>query len=218
MKANIILIIGILVLPNCFNKAQNINVQLPLSITYDLSYYLNSVGGNTANGCQAWATVLSTKEYIYTSKCDTLRLANLSFNIQEALKFNRLLPSNQQISQSEEYYMVDFTDIKHQALFGKTQNKVLTRIILNDKKQNIYLKMDGTVSQLKECGINIDDMLEKNSSMPDEFKISIINDNVSYVKNVLSKQAYLLGSNNFHEVIALVFSEKGAYMGFSVKK
>jgi len=114
--------------------------------------------------------------------------------------------------------MVDFTDIKQQALFGQTQNKVLTRIILNDKRQNIYLKMDGTVSQLKECGINIDDMLKKNSSMPDEFKISIINNNVSYVKNVVSKQSYLLGSNNSHEVIALVFSEKGVFMGFTAKK
>jgi hypothetical protein len=218
MKANLVLIIGIFLLPNCFNKAQNINVQLPLSITYDLSYYLNSVGGNTANGCQAWLTLLDTKEKIYTSKCDTQRLAKLSFNIQEALKFNLLLPSNQQISQSEEYYMVDFTDIKHQALFGQTQNGVLNRIILNEKKQIIYLKMEGTVFQLKECGLNIDEMLGKNNTMPDEFKINIVNDNVSYVKNVLSKQAYLLGSNSFHEVIALVFSEKGGYMGFSVKK
>lgn len=214
---NLIVTIGMLCFQVSFVKSQNLNIQIPLSITYDVSYYLSSTGGPTANGCQAWATVLSTKEYIYASKCDTARLGRLSFNIQDAFKFNGLLPANQQIGRSDEYYMVDYTDIKHQALFGETQNMVLAQIILNDKKQFIFLKYEGKISQLKECGLNLDNMLETNSKMQNEFKIKIVDDYVSLVKNMKTKQTYLIGTNDSHEVIALIFNEKYVYMGYSIK-
>lgn len=216
MSFKLLILIGILSVNSDYSNGQNLNVDLPLSVTYDLNYYLTSTGGKTSNGCEAWATSLKTGEYIYVSKCDTSRLRRLAFNIKNVLSYNTMIPVKKSIKQTGEYYMADFTDIKHQVFFGKTTQDVMARIVIDAEGLFQFTRYEGTSQQLKAIGFDVNTMITQNNKMPDDLKISI-NNNLAVVENVDAMTTYLLGSNKAHKIIALVFDNKMNYRGYSFK-
>jgi hypothetical protein len=215
----VLVIIGIVLIGGCVeektkvNQTQIKNLDITLSLFYDPSYYLRSTGGETKNGCEAWTTLLKTDEYIYAAKCDAKRLEELGFDIPVALNFNQKLPQPQQISKAENYYMVDYTDIKNQVLYGYTANKALAHIILNEKKEFIYYRIEGDISQFKETGMMIENFIKINDNLSDDEKIIIDNKILNIVKDIKNNKQIMIGNTFRDKTIALVIDEKGKYQG-----
>jgi uncharacterized lipoprotein NlpE involved in copper resistance len=207
------LFILILIILAC-SQVQTRDFDIPLSLRFDPEYYLNSSGGKTKNGCEAWATSLKTKEYIYVGKCDIERLARLSFHIKEALKFNNSLPVNQQIVKSGSYTMIDYSNSKHQALFGYTASGLLAHIILNEKKDFLYYKIDGNIPELKETGIQIESLLNQNKSLPQDEMIKAEKANLSFARDMKHNYQYLIGNNSKGKRTAVMFDNNGKILGY----
>jgi hypothetical protein len=189
------------------------NISIPISLTYDGSYYINSTGARTENGCEAWATMLGTGEYIYASRCDETRLERLELHVESALNHNKKLKPQRRIPSAENYIMIDYTEIKSQALFGVTDNKSYAYIITNDEKDFIYYRAAGTASQLKELDFLIDELLKSNKSMESDSKIVLQNSRLNVVEDMSDATQMLVGKTNSGKTIAIVIDKAGRFLG-----
>lgn len=189
-------------------------VEVPLSLRYDPGYYLRSTGGKTKNGCEAWATSLKTGEYLYVGKCDAPRLGELGFNIREALEFNQALPLKQRIIESGTHYMIDYTGLKQQALFGHTSNRCLAQVVLNEKKEFIFFRLDGDLSRMTDCGIPLQSLLEQNGTLPEDYKIIPDLKGFSYIEDVKNNRRFLIGKNSRSQKTVAWFDGKGKILGY----
>jgi hypothetical protein len=186
----------------------------PLSLTYNANIYHSSPGGQLANGCKAWQTMLKTGENIFASKCDPSRLESLGLYAAEAIGLNSQEVASRRITDSGTYIMIDFEGEKSQALYGVTSNNSDAYLILNANKEYIFYRTVGTRDQLKELGFLVDALLAANDSVDTRFKIEISGDQLNLAEDKNNGAQLLVGKTSEGTTIALVVDRNGTFIGY----
>lgn len=195
-------------------QSQATSIDLPLSHTYDGSFYFNSTGGKTANGCEAWATLTSSDEYIYAARCDAERLAKLEFRIREAIAVNNQLDTNRRLTNSDTFLMIDYTGSKAQTMVGKTQNDALVYLILDPSGKYIYYRAVGQAQQLRQLGFPVTQALIENAKLPSDKRIVVDSAKLNLVLDVVTQSYQLVGKDNSGKTAGLLLDKSGNYLRY----
>ena len=222
MKKNILInfFIGIILIITINACAQDtlLASSIPISLSYDAGFYQTSRGGNLKNGCEGWATLTGNDEYIFASRCDAVRLEKLGLYANAALKYNKNEIVSRQISGSDEYIMIDYTDIRIQSLYGSTKNKADAFIILNENQEYIYYRAEGKKEQLKELNFLINELIAANNSVNQELRIDLSHGYLNVAENILNGNQMIIGETNTGTIVAIVIDKNGTYLGYIINK
>lgn len=206
-----------LTINSVYSQTNLTEMSIPICFTFDGSCYLNSTGGQTKTGCEAWLTMLNTGEYIYASRCDETRLEELDLHVKQAMNFNKKLSPLRRISLSENNIMIDYEDLKTQALFGLTSNKSYGYIIMNEKKEFVYYRVEAVLPQLEELDFHIGKLLKANKKIKADLRIMIEKEKLNIVENMTDGTQMLIGKTDNGKTVAVVLNSKGKFLGYILR-
>jgi hypothetical protein len=189
---------------------ETVSARVPLDVlSLNGDYYLSSTGGPTANGCEAWATISHSGNYIYVALCDAPRLESLGLNISEALVHNDGLETQRRVTLQTDYYMIDFVDVGYQSLLGETANNAIAYVILDSGKELRYYRAEGNYEQLDALGFDVAALVEANGKLDPERRIVLHGDYYNLAERLEDRAQMLIGETANGELAAIVLDAEG---------
>ena len=162
-------------------------------LSLDGDQYLTSPGGKTANGCEAWATLIHSGEYIYVAYCDEDRLEALGLYITSARIHNGELETQRQVVLHTDMYMIDYVDLGFQSLLGKTANNAVAYVVMDGEKKPIHYRVEGSKDQLMELGFNIPALARANNSLETERRLTLLDGHYNVAERIEDRGQMLIG-------------------------
>ncbi|NOQ22348.1 MAG: hypothetical protein GQ565_06830 [Candidatus Aegiribacteria sp.] len=168
---------------------------VPLCLSYDGSYYLHSTGGPTENGCEAWATLMNSGEYIYVALGPVDKLERLGLFAESTLSANDQVSENRRVPASNEYLLIDYTDFGDQAMIEELSCGADAYIIIDSDKKFIFYRVEGSIEQLDELGFPMEQLLAVNEELGSPQMIDVNTSRINVAEDRLSGELLLIGES-----------------------